>query len=1196
MASCPKMQTLMALAVELSHKLERRPKEIYARGVPGVHVDVFSSGAAVEALQTCAGLAKETREEARRVWEQLVAASFVKHVSSSRRKRNSLDQGMGRERKDKVGAHTLYRFDDRAFAPYTLHVAVLAVRGLPPGHTASSMVAVGGQNSDFTALHDDARRGAARESDMPNFKGSDLGHAHRGSAAIHATDWYQSVNTEFEAYGYDPEWPDAPTAARVGFEWSLVGGRLCGRAGANRATAAVDLRLPSTMHLQSKAAADQPTKTPHAHDADGNLICDLLSDKAAYRFEHDSYEHCVAKHARWARATADDDSEEVLTGAPIEVLVAAYVTRRRNDGSKENARDSEKQNSVQNWRVYARVHKCEGSKSGVPILVKSQVVLEFGSKIAATERLTVARQKDFSSDGCDFGGQRLRNVGLVARRNAQVKFTLYERLKTDLTKTRTLGNVSVPLSDVPVLEPHKGRGVLAKHREPSPQRYDLTYRRIIDGSEIKNGTVYLSVWMSPLLSVSDFARYFAKALRWGFWAAFVGLTAGLAYAFRGGLFEACLFVSPLPILLLLMEAPQFLTWVLGLAVPGLNLGFGALRLTCWFSDTKPSAASSPQDAAALAAGASRRLCLRVEVDDFSIGNPGRPGTHAHEHFVFAAKVVLAISLDARLFHGAVDLAKNALQSAWDYKRDLAEAKRKKTAPLPKPPRVVMWSPFPAVHAEQRNDEDFEPTRIGSLRFDEIRVDDVNVAFNQSTANEFNINHFVRGLAAGKVGQALPPGAKAPNALTVTVVGARGVHEKIAPQIEVHCRDFRWETSARPAARSGAHVWNESCTLPAGDPSAVLHVGLKTTGLAASSHILGQWIVTLKMLVVAPTNVFGENLSHAYEGGSAFVLEGDMHLRNAEWLVMDRSQAVRLRLRYFHDPALPSYEDQINAKPRPALEQLQANSLETTWKMGSLTYLRYMLQDFPLLFDVRSFEVTRINFYLKDLFSSVGRAAASTSMIEKAKMERSSSGQIKNHVWTFVFCAVRPVLREVNVGAALGHIASGFFAGSNPAGAGTSAAAAARGLVDAARGAGGTMVHTSTLAKDAVLRAVHHNADKYVDERDNALMLETALAEGYLDKAVERLSGCRLGRRPWVLEWCVLKQHDGHLTLFYTKKNDSGFHGATKKARLSEVRYDASEGQFCVLVTKLGKRKKILHFRASKFRGAATDKVLAVGEW
>ena len=194
----------------------------------------------------------------------------------------------------------------------------------------------------------------------------------------------------------------------------------------------------------------------------------------------------------------------------------------------------------------------------MPILVKSQVVLEFGSKIAATERLTVARQKDFSSDGCDFGGQRLRNVGLIARRNAQVKFTLYERLKTDLTKTRTLGNVSVPLSDVPVLEPHKGRGVLAKHREPSPQRYDLTYRRIIDGSEIKNGTVYLSVWMSPLLSVSDFARYFAKALRWGFWAAFVGLTAGLAYAFRGGLFEACLFVSPLPILLLLMEAPQWL--------------------------------------------------------------------------------------------------------------------------------------------------------------------------------------------------------------------------------------------------------------------------------------------------------------------------------------------------------------------------------------------------------------------------------------------------------------------------------------------------------------------------------------------------------------------------------------------------------------------------------------------------------------
>ena len=56
------------------------------------------------------------------------------------------------------------------------------------------------------------------------------------------------------------------------------------------------------------------------------------------------------------------------------------------------------------------------------------------------------------------------------------------------------------------------------------------------------------------------------------------------------------------------------------------------------------------------------------------------------------------------------------------------------------------------------------------------------------------------------------------------------------------------------------------------------------------------------------------------------------------------------------------------------------------------------------------------------------------------------------------------------------------------------------------------------------------------------------------------------------------------------------HSCPAQARLSEVRYDAAEGQFCVLVTKLGKKKKILHFRASKFRGAATDKVLAIGEW
>ena len=264
-----------------------------------------------------------------------------------------------------------------------------------------------------------------------------------------------------------------------------------------------------------------------------------------------------------------------------------------------------------------------------------------------------------------------------------------------------------------------------------------------------------------------------------------------------------------------------------------------------------------------------------------------------------------------------------------------------------------------------------------------------------------------------------------------------------------------------------------------------------------------------------------------------------------------------------------------------------------------------------------------------LFSGAGRAGASMSMIEKDIMQRSSSGKIKNHVWiekldlrnhlqappsapegldlftlakTFVLKAIAPVLGEVNISAALGHIASGIFAGTNPAGslgAPSSKVAldAARAMTASANAASDTMVNTATLAKDAILRAYHEGADKYVDERDNDLMLETALAEGYLDKSVERLTGAFRHKRPWVLEWCVLKKHDGLLTIFYTKKNESGFHGATKKARIRRVRFDPDAAKFCVLVAgKNGKKKKILHFRESKFKGDSEDKVLSIHAW
>ena len=78
--------------------------------------------------------------------------------------------------------------------------------------------------------------------------------------------------------------------------------------------------------------------------------------------------------------------------------------------------------------------------------------------------------------------------------------------------------------------------------------------------------------------------------------AFLYLSRRLA----GGVTQAAMMCSFIPLCRLLLELPQLLgkalTWILALAVPGLNMSMGAIRLLLWFSDTKRTPTSSAQDA------------------------------------------------------------------------------------------------------------------------------------------------------------------------------------------------------------------------------------------------------------------------------------------------------------------------------------------------------------------------------------------------------------------------------------------------------------------------------------------------------------------------------------------------------------------------------------------------------------------------
>ena len=806
----------------------------------------------------------------------------------------------------------------------------------------------------------------------------------------------------------------------------------------------------------------------------------------------------------------------------VEIRLVAFATRRGGarffaaeggaldaaKGSDAVRRDEEKRT----WRVYARVGEVSGAKCNVPIVIKSQVVLEVGAKISfgastttatsltkgiqSLTRFTRPKVKDYGTDGADFGGERLVVAACVPRAGAQLRVSVYERLKTDLIRTRRLGIATIPLCDVPVYERGAGvdgeaRGALSAvdrlmalhsprhlgfdkvsamarvwasaavaaarrrsrhvdavcdwvderrrrrrkrsasadspmgwaaeklgalrasspppelpdgaaspaasdvasapeldtptsmhhhgsslsnvfHRaEPEPRTFQLIAapRRYEGGRAYRNGSVTLTVWMAPTLLEGP------PLLRWLTRHAFTIACYALAllYVVLGCAvvgFPAATAVAAVPLLAYAyVEAPHVVAWVLSYYVnrlaPGLHLRISACRLAVWIDRADKALerrnavhgahlANPPEDEAAEGPTtmARTRLAICADVDDFALEHP--PGTnYAHSDFLSARSVRVQLSVDHRLLDGAV----NAL--------------------LRRCP--IRWSAFPTTHAALRREPDFEPTRAGAVRIDVLRVDTVRCAFDHADG-EFNVARFTRELASRKVERQLGAGEALPNALRLTVVNGSRLSSKIVFVVAT-VRGLRRQTATRAVLNRHA-VWNEHFTFPCPDPSSVVHVAVYDAGrgaLSSRATLSEQWIVTAKMLVLAPSNVYAvqSTLRHGRgprdkggAGNEAYVLEGSMKLRDKAWAPAapdDDDATLGLRLAYYHDADMPTAEKLAALKPTTALEQLQLNSLETQWKLGHQGNVANMLRDFPLLFDVRDVELTGLNMYVKDLF-------------------------------------------------------------------------------------------------------------------------------------------------------------------------------------------------------------------------------------
>ena len=230
-----------------------------------------------------------------------------------------------------------------------------------------------------------------------------------------------------------------------------------------------------------------------------------------------------------------------------------------------------------------------------------------------------------------------------------------------------------------------------------------------------------------------------------------------------------------------------------------------------------------------------RLHLRVHAEDFGFGNP--PG-FPHTFFVEARTV------DVRVSCGLPDL--------WRWLFGIRVA-----LPL-------------AADPEYRG--------YGVFRVDVLECNGVTINF-EMFRGEFNINGFERLLAQGAVRRKLRRGAPMPNMLRVGVGSAVGLNggslnlltgeRAIRPRVVLHVREHRLSTgtAARdttPGAAPNAYSWGEELALPIDDPSAVLHVCVYDDTPGGES-LLGQWVMTLKWLVIEPSWCEHSSLHVAADG-------------------------------------------------------------------------------------------------------------------------------------------------------------------------------------------------------------------------------------------------------------------------------------------------------------------------------------------
>ena len=156
----------------------------------------------------------------------------------------------------------------------------------------------------------------------------------------------------------------------------------------------------------------------------------------------------------------------------------------------------------------------------------------------------------------------------------------------------------------------------------------------------------------------------------------------------------------------------------------------------------------------------------------------------------------------------------------------------------------------------------------------------------------------------------------------------------------------------------AYFWGEDLELAISDPSAVLHICVYD-GANTAPTLLGQWMTTLKWLVLDPSNCEHSALHVGRDGA----VSGWFVLSDAKWGGLGSCGEVHLRLHWRHAVGLEA----PTPLPLTALEQLSMNSAETALRLGNPAGVQSLLSGLPFLLDVKRIAIRDVEFFVKDLF-------------------------------------------------------------------------------------------------------------------------------------------------------------------------------------------------------------------------------------